>query len=205
MAKITDLPLECRPRERALKQGVAALGSEELLALLIGSGSQGHSALEIARDLLYRCGGSAYLSNLNLPFLLAQKGLSEATSLRLLAAFELGKRKEWVGFDRNKEEAWVFAFSESGKPLGRELLAKGKGNAVALSAKEVVRSACHFGARRILFVHTHPGGVPLPSPADLRFTDALLALIKSLDIVLLDHLILAPLGRYSFKVNGLLG
>ncbi len=204
MAKIADLPLECRPREKALKEGINHLSSEELLALLIGSGTKGKSALEIARDLLYACGGSAYLSNIGLPFLLSQKGLSQATALRLLAAFELGKRKEWVVFDKSQEEAWVLAFSSTGKPLGRELLAKGKSNKVALSPQEVIRSACAFGARKILFVHTHPGGAPLPSPEDLRFTSALLGLLEPLDITLIDHLVLSPMGRYSFKVNGLL-
>ena len=204
MAKIAELPIECRPREKALKEGIAELSSEELLALLIGSGTRGHSALEIARDLLYACGGSAYLPSIGLPFLLSKKGLSQATALRLLAAFELGKRKEWVKFDKSQEEVWVFAFSNSTKPLGRELLAKGKGNAVALSPQEVVRSACAFGAGKILFVHTHPSAAPLPSPADLRFTSSLLALLKPLEMTLLDHLILSPMGRYSFKVNGLL-
>ena len=203
MAKIAELPLECRPREKALKEGIVELSSEELLALLIGSGTKGHSALEIARDLLYACGGSAYLPNIGLPFLLSQKGLSLATALRLLAAFELGKRKEWVKFDRSQEEAWIFAFSSTGKPLGRELLAKGKGNWVALSPQAVVRSACAFGAGKILFVHTHPNGAPLPSNADLRFTAELLPLLKTLGLTLLDHLILSPMGRYSFKVNGL--
>lgn len=204
MAKIAELPLECRPREKAMKSGVSSLSSEELLALLIGSGTKGKSAIEIARNLLYSVGGSAHLSNLSLPLLLRQKGLSQATALRLLAAFELGKRKEWVGFDKNKEEGWLFAFSITGKPLGRELLAKGKTNAVSLKPEEVVRGACAFGARKVLFVHTHPNGTPLPSSADLRFTANLVGLLKSLKITLLDHLILSSTGRYSFKVNGLL-
>ena len=212
-----------RPREKLLARGAATLGANELLAVILGSGTNGSSALELANELLERAGGVAGLNQLS-PSALAQlRGLKDARAARILAALELGRRAACpVDAERPRfrlpEDAAKYLLPRFGtKPLEEfgvlvldtrnrlkrlEVVSTGCLNGALVHPREVYREAAIQQAAAIIAFHNHPSGDPAPSSEDRALTERLAKAGKILGIDLLDHVIVAPSRYWSFKEHG---
>lgn len=215
--KIDLLPRQDRPREKLLRLGVGMLTDSELLALILGTGTRGASAIELAQKMLHSLGGVTGLRSVDVASLCALKGVGTGKAATVAALSELCRRienPERANLDetvdylaRNLpvvEEAYVLAIDARKKVLSTRLVGKGASDALTLSSAEALRCALSIGAARFVFLHTHPSGIPLPSKGDIEFTMELHSAATKVGVELCDHLILVPEGRFSFRENGLL-
>lgn len=219
--KIADLPEKERPREKALALGIGALSDAELLALLLGKGTKGHSALELSYALLSEFGSLSSLSLISLPEIAKYPGIKGVKSLELIGIFELAKRLQTDAENRfvyapislhqyllrkpiEKETAYVFFLDGKGTIKGEKVVGQGNADSLGLNIKDVLTPVMRSGYSRFVFVHTHPSGVAYPSASDLAFTQKLLDESQSLSLRLFDHLIHSDSDYYSFVENGLL-
>ena len=219
--KIKELTEGERPRERMMKYGPEALGTGELLAILLRSGTRGESAVDLAQRLLSLAGGSlVQLSQIPLERLRARRGLGGAKVLPVLAALELGRRfiSEESSLDKipvvapaqvyrmmkpvmkglETEECWVIYLNSARYVIGRECVSSGGLNATILDVKRIVASALERRAQSVVLVHNHPSGNPRPGSEDLSQTLALRRAMDSMSISLLDHVVLCDDSYYSF-------
>ena len=219
--KIADLPERERPREKAKALGIGSLSDAELLALLLGKGTRGHSAIELAFTLLKEAGALSSLSRYSLPELARFPGIKEVKGIELLAEFELAKRikaekERFLSYSparladylrprlTTRESAYVFALDGRGKIQAEKMLSEGSESGLAIEGKDVLATAMRLGGSRFVFVHTHPSGISEPSRGDILFTNNLANECTSLSIRLFDHLIVAEDSFFSFAENGLL-
>jgi|Deesub1362A_J573_1020465.scaffolds.fasta_scaffold01885_10 DNA repair protein RadC len=222
--RIRDLDSSERPRERLAQQGPGALSNAELVAILLRSGIEGHSALDLARELLQRGGGLAGLHAKSFDELLAMPGIGPAKAAQLKAAIELGRRLSTLSGDekpsiRSPEEAANLLLYEMGaleQEHFRVLLLdtrnrlirgaevyRGSLNSSLIRVGEIFREAIRSNAAAIIIAHNHPSGDPTPSPEDVSVTRAIVKAGKLLDIEVLDHLVIGR-GRFvSLKSRGL--
>jgi DNA repair protein RadC len=226
MASILDLPAADRPRERFRALGAQALTTAELLALLLGPASAGHSAIETAQQLLARTGGSLRrLGQLPVATLTDQPGLGEAKALAVQAALEVGRRLAAEGVDtaepmRGPRDVWRWyaprmegltveefriAILDAQHVLARDvLISRGILNSSLVHPREVFREAIAERAASIVLVHNHPSGDPTPSVDDRAITTQLVAAGRLLDIPIQDHVVIGH-GRFiSFAESGML-
>ena len=225
--RIRELPPTERPRERLMRLGAPALSAVELLSLVLGSGAGGHSALEMAQEILVRSGGSLRrMAASPVAALTAVNGVGTARAVVLHAALELGRRLAAEGRDdgipiRSPREVFaVFAPRLEDLPVEEFHVAvldtqhrierdvtvtRGLLNSSLVHPREVFREAIAERAAAIILVHNHPSGDPTPSPDDRAVTEQLVAAGRLLDIPVHDHVIIGR-GRYaSFAESGLLG
>jgi len=217
--KIKELPIELRPREKALHHGIESLTDEELLAVIVGSGVRGCSALEIARNLLSSYLTMSSLANTNLSSLEEQFGLSEIISLRLLATFEFHNRLNSPFYQhqysiRSSEDIYMryrylenfsqevlalIMLNKKKEIIKEKILYKGTGENISINPKEInaelIISRCHS----FILIHNHPDGNKFPSEDDLYTTEIIENYAKDLQIKLLDHLIIYPGGYCLLK------
>ncbi len=213
------LPID-RPREKLLERGASTLGVNELLAVLLGTGTRATSALELANELLDRAGGLQGLSHLSPAALSKLRGLKDARVARILAALELGKRavspadtgklrfrlpEDAAKFllprfgSRPVEEFGVLVLDTRNRLKRVEVVSRGTLNGSLVHPREVYREAAIQQAAAIIAFHNHPSGDPTPSPEDRALTQRLRQAGKILGIDLLDHVILAGNRYWSFK------
>lgn len=224
--RIQELPAGERPRERCRAHGPRSLSITELLALVIGSGSAGRSALIVAHDLLASASGSLRRLGLHSPGSFTRiEGLGSARALAIQAALELGRRMSAESFDegtpmRSPRDVWRayaprledlpveefhVAVLDAQHRLDRDILVtRGILNSSLVHPREVFREAIAERAAAIVLVHNHPSGDPTPSPEDRAITVQLVAAGKLLDIPVADHVVIGR-GRYlSFSEAGML-
>jgi len=224
--KIADLMPEERPREKALQKGTAALSAVELLAILIRTGpGQGRGAVDIGRELLQRAGGSVTaLAGMSLEQLQQVPGIGPGKAVTIRAALELGKRLFLEGTEGGKEllinspeavffrmyprlkaldheECWALFLTKSRLLIGEECLSSGGRFRLEMDIPILIRRALDRKAASIILVHNHPGGSPDPSQADIDMTHRIQQAFHLMDLVLLDHLILAEGCFYSFDAD----
>ena len=227
MPRITDLADIDKPREKAERFGIESLKDEELLALIIGSGTVGHSVLDIARDLLK---DNLYLWNLmNKPeqYYYTFKGLKKANAFKLLAALEIARRINEKQILRQEETATVSSeylyrryflklSSESQEQLVIVILNKNKqiinekilyiGNdgEIAVNYRDIFRLLMIHNGYYFYLVHNHPNNTFEPSKADITFTKKISEKASQINVKLLDHIIISKDGYYSFLHERLL-
>jgi DNA repair protein RadC len=225
--RIAEMPPDERPRERLTRLGAPALSAVELLALLIGSGGGGRSALELAQQVFARNGGSLRrLASSPVAAIRAINGVGPAKAVVLHAALELGRRMavetrstgEPVSgpmdvyrlFAPRLEDLPVEEFHvavlDTQHRLERDItVTRGLLSASLVHPREVFREAIAERAASIILVHNHPSGDPMPSADDRKVTAQLVAAGRLLDIRGHDHVFIGW-GRYaSFAESGLLG
>ncbi|MFT7420621.1 MAG: DNA repair protein RadC [Arcticibacterium sp.] len=212
---------EDRPREKLLMKGRTALTDSEIIAILIGSGSRGKSAVELARDIL-----AFYQNDLNklarasIKELMNFKGIGEAKAISICSALELGRRRKDkeeakaifidgplsvyqyfkpVLLDLPHEEFWVLLLGRSNKVLKAEKVGQGGVTAVLADPKIIFKTAIENLASSIILVHNHPSGKLVPSSADVSLTHKLVEAGKLLDITVADHVIFSNTDFYSFS------
>jgi DNA repair protein RadC len=222
---ILSLDPSDRPREKLFERGAESLGANELLAILLGSGSRSQSALDLANDLLADAGGLEGLSRAGASGLARMRGLKQARVARILAAIELGKRVASPPASprpafRAPEDAARFLLPRFGAKALEEfgvlvldtrnrlkrvhVVSTGSLNGALVHPREVFREATMLQAAAVIAFHNHPSGDPTPSREDRELTLRLFRAGKLLGIDLLDHVIVAS-GRYwSFKEKGAL-
>ena len=218
---------EDRPREKLLQKGHSALSNAELIAILIGSGNQQESAVALSKRML-----ASVASNLNefgkctINDLLKFKGIGAAKAVTIIAALELGKRRrveealekkkirssnsvfefmQPIIGDLPHEEFWIVYLNNSNRVLQKSQLSKGGITGTLVDIRLVLKNALQLGAVGIILIHNHPSGTLRPSQADKQLTQKLKNAGNSLDIKVLDHLIitekriLALLTKTYFK------
>lgn len=223
---IRELPSGERPRERLKCHGARALSSAELLAILVGSGSEGHSAMRIGHEILASAHGSLRrLSTQPVAALTGLTGVGTARAVAIHAALELGRRmaaeerEDGIPVRGPKDVHDIFgqrlqdlpveefhvAVLDSQHRLERDItVTRGLLNSSLVHPREVFREAIAENAAAIILVHNHPSGDPTPSPDDRITTEQLVQAGRVLDIPVQDHIIIGR-GRYlSFAEAGLL-
>lgn len=217
---IRDWPEAIRPRERLIRDGPPALSDAQLLAIVIGSGTKHHSALAIAERLVHTSGGLAGLARADLRTL----ALGAATSARVVAALELGRRAlaaEYLGDVLDTPERAVRALAPHLAHREREALVVGlltrkqrliavtpiyMGNVAGISVRtgELFCEALRRNAAAILLGHNHPSGDPEPSADDLRTTRDAVAAGRLLGVSVVDHVIIGAGRHVSLRERGAL-
>lgn len=215
---------EDRPREKLRLKGKQSLSDAELIAILLGSGSREETAVGLAKRIL-----SDVQHNLNdlgkrsLGELLKYKGIGEAKAISITAALELGRRRQLsqvrerpqvrssrdafraiapLLVDLPHEEFWILLLNRANRVMGREKISLGGVAGTVVDAKVVFRKAIEGLASSIILCHNHPSGNLRPSQADIDLTKKLVQAGKTLDVVVLDHLIVTDEGYYSFADEG---
>ena len=199
---IDDLPEDERPRERLLQKGVRALSDAELLAVLLGSGRTGVSAIDLAQQILQDLDGFSGIHREDISRLLEIKGVGEAKAARIKAAVEVVKTPqdlvEMLGHDlrgSDQEEFWVVWLNARNVVAGSKQLYKGSQDATTVRVSEVFKLVVSKNANAVMLAHNHPSGDPTESPEDVNMTRAIIEAGKLLDIRVLDHVII---GLQSF-------
>jgi len=209
-----------RPREKLLVKGKNALSDSELIAILIGSGNREESAVALSKRILASVDHQINsLGRLSVKQLMGFKGIGEAKAISILAGLELGRRrreehipmipkitssKDAFGIlspvigDLEHEEFWVLYLNNSNKVLQKKQISIGGKTGTLVDTRIVYKYALEFGATSIILSHNHPSGSLIPSEADKMLTQKLKQAGISLDIKLLDHLIITEKDYFSF-------
>ncbi|RYG74826.1 JAB domain-containing protein [Lentibacillus lipolyticus] len=222
---IKDVPKEERPRERLVKYGPGQLANQELLAILIASGTKDESVMVLANRVLMHFEGIHLLKDATMEELTAIKGIGEAKAVLLLAAMELGRRmsqfkqsERYVvrspedGADYvmeemrslNQEHFVVLFLNTKNQIIHRQTIFIGSLNASIVHPREVFREAVKRSAASIICAHNHPSGDPAPSQEDVHVTRRLAESGKMIGIELLDHLVIGDRKFVSLKEKGYL-
>ncbi|WP_111657934.1 RadC family protein [Isoalcanivorax indicus] len=213
---INEWPVDQRPREKLLHRGAASLDDAELLAIFLGSGLPGRSAVAVARAALRDSGGLRALLELSPGELGRLAGFGVARRAALQAALELGRRYLGEPLQRadamqspgavarylmaqmrhHRHEVFVGLFLDTkNRLIACDELFHGTINAAAVYPREVLRRAMHHNAAAVVFAHNHPSGEPTPSEADRRITAQLIEVLGLVDIRVLDHVVIGD-GRW---------
>lgn len=212
-----------RPREKLAKYGSSSLSNSELIAILIGSGSRGFSALDAAKELIDLAGNIYDLSGLSVDKIKTIKGLGDARAVTLKAAFELAKRikSEPLKFDKKivspdviaryyipryygvTHEEFLIVLLNSTKRIIKDIvISKGILNQTVVHPREVFRPAIESSAHSIILLHNHPSGSSEPSSEDIFVTKELIKGGKILGINIDDHIIIAGDDYLSLRAYG---
>lgn len=219
--KMKDLCATERPREKLVSLGCGALSNGELLAILLRSGIPGTSVKDLSEQLLVMGGGRLTgLFSLSLERMQSLPGIGLCKAAELQAAIELGRRffaeqsdmvrTPVVGprmiYDRmlpllkglDHEECWVLLLNNSNYVIAKRRLSYGGSDSTSIDVRHIVRMALDRNASALILVHNHPSGNPMPSQADMKYTGLLHEAAGSLNIALLDHVIVCDSAFYSF-------
>jgi DNA repair protein RadC len=215
---------EDRPREKMLLKGRQSLSDAELIAIMLGSGSAGESALGLAQRILASVDNNLHeLGKRSIQEFQRFKGVGEAKAITIAAALELGRRRQISDLrerpkvassrdafnaiaslltDLYHEEFWLLMLNKANEVVAREKLSAGGMAGTVADVKLAFKLALDARASAIIAVHNHPSGNLKPSEADLSLTKKLKEAGKILDLPLLDHLIVSERGYYSFADEG---
>lgn len=220
---IRDWPEDERPREKLLARGAAALSDAELLALFIGSGRRGRTAVDVGRDLLGAHAGLKTLLELDARTLAGQPGIGPAKACRLQTALELGRR--YLASDLQRSDAlthpaacadylrariagfpyevFVCLFLDTRhRVIACEELFRGSIDGASVHPREVVRRCLTHNAAAVIFAHNHPSGVAEPSQADREITRHLRQALELIEVRVLDHFVVGSGSALSLAERG---
>ncbi|WP_079530413.1 RadC family protein [Halobacillus hunanensis] len=222
---IKDIPREDRPRERLIELGAGQLSNQELLAILLGSGTKQESVTSLAQRLLIHFEGVILLKDATIEELTAIRGIGAAKAVLILSAIELGRRIQQMkpvqrymirspedGADfvmeemrELKQEHFIVLFlNTKNQVLHRQTIFIGSLNASIVHPREVFKEAVKRSAASIICAHNHPSGDPTPSQEDIQVTRRLQECGKMIGIELLDHLVIGDRKFISLKEKGYL-
>ena len=215
---------EDRPREKLMRQGAEALSDAELLAILVGSGSTKETAVELMKRVLSECDNNLNtLGKMTIGELCKYNGIGEAKAITIIAACELGKRRQHekvkerkkisnsqdiyeymhpVMQDLNTEEAWVLLMSQDFKLIKSARISRGGITETSVDVRIIIKEAVLANATVIALCHNHPSGNIEPSAEDNRITEKVRMACKTMRLHFLDHVIVTDGGYYSFHDNG---
>ncbi len=218
------MPAQERPRERLYYQGPAALKEEELVAIILRTGTRDRPVLDLARDILRHYGGLGGLARVSASELLGLNGLGMAKAVELQAALELGRRlaglhPEARPFVRSpadlanllipemahleQEHLRVVLLNTKNQVIAAPEVYVGSLNMSVVRVAELFREAIRQNAAAVIVVHNHPSGDPTPSQEDIQVTRQIAEAGRLLDIDVLDHLVIGQQRYVSLKERGL--
>lgn len=221
---ITNWSEDDRPREKLMLKGKSALSDAELIAILIGSGSRNESAVDLSKRILASADNLNVLGKMSISQLMNFKGIGEAKAITIISALELGRRRraedavELVKITSSKtvfeimqpiigelphEEFWVLFLNNSNKVISKSQLSKGGMTGTIVDVRLVFKLALESGATALILCHNHPSGNLQPSDADRKITKKIKLAGDSLDVKVLDHLIITETKYYSFVDEGI--
>ncbi len=215
-----------RPREKLLQKGKQSLSDSELIAILLGSGSRNETAVELSKKILASTGNNLNeLGKLSIGQLCKFKGIGSAKAVAITAALELGRRRRLeealeqkkinsshsvfeimqplIG-DLGHEEFWIIYLNNSNKVIEKFQISKGGITGTLVDVRITLKKALEVGAVALILVHNHPSGNLKASEADKQLTNKLKTAAESLDIKILDHIIVTEKSYLSFADEGLL-
>lgn len=215
-----------RPREKFLLKGKSALSDSELLAIILGSGNNEDSAVELARKILASVDYNwQKLSKLSIKDLMKFKGIGEAKAISVAAALEIGRRKaaqeipekekvtsindlykifsQYLS-DLQTEEFWAIFLDQKNHVIYKTQISKGGISGTLVDVRVIFRIAIEHFATSVVVAHNHPTGNLTPSQPDISITRRIKEAGDLLDIKLLDHLIIGENSFFSFSEQGLL-
>lgn len=217
--RIKDWSTEDRPREKLIANGKQSLSNTELIAILIGSGSKTFSAVELSQRILHKFDNNLdQLSKSTITDLTEIKGIGEAKAVSIIAAIELGLRRQSANtsvrlriqssqdvfdlmytrlIDLPYEEFWVIYLNRSNKIIEKIKLSQGGISETIVDIRLILKNAIQHLASSIVLVHNHPSGQIEPSSQDLKLTKKLKDAALLFNIQILDHLIIADNQFYS--------
>ena len=217
---------EDQPREKMILKGKSSLSEAELIAIIIGTGTGGSSAVDLAKILL-----SLYSNDLNtlgrstIQALMKVKGIGSAKAVKISAALELGRRKQLTQVkhkpkitcsedayqclfaimeDLNHEVFKILILNRHNQVLKIETISIGGVAGTVVDPKVIFKKALDFQASSIILSHNHPSGNLKPSQADISLTQKLVQAGKAIEINILDHLIISDKGYFSFLDEGII-
>lgn len=220
---ITDWPEAERPREKLISRGAGALSDAEILALFIRTGIQGHTAVDLARDLLSHFGSLRGLLEADHKRFCDRPGMGPAKFGEIQAALELGRRylderlrsgdamsnpddtRRYLSARLKGYRHEVFAalfLDTQHRVLAYEELFQGTLDSCTVHAREVVKRALAHHAAAVILAHNHPSGVAEPSAADRSLTRRLASALELIDVRTLDHIVVADGEIISFAERG---
>ncbi len=223
---ISDWAQEDQPRERIISWGKNTASNVELLAIIIGTGSKGMSALDMAQQMLDTVNNDLFeLSKMSVYQLMKFKGVGRAKAVNIIVAFELGKRiqnreistsikfrSSRDGFallrhlfsDLKHEEFWILLLSRSNQLIRKERISIGGVSSTLVDPKIIFSKALNHLASSIILAHNHPSGNLMPSQSDIELTRKIVKAASLFDIAILDHLIISENNYYSFADEGMM-
>ncbi|QMU66302.1 MAG: DNA repair protein RadC [Flavobacteriaceae bacterium] len=216
--------LDDRPREKLIAKGKSVLTNAELIAILIGSGNRDESAVDLSKRILDSVGNNLNrLAKLSVGFLMQFKGIGEAKAISIVTALELGKRRDYEQLNAKPkittskgaftimqsiigglehEEFWVLLLNNSNIVTAKHQISKGGLTATLVDIRILFKKAVESMCVAMVICHNHPSGKLKPSKADMVLTEKITKAAKTLDIKLLDHLIITRKSYFSFADEG---
>lgn len=221
---INEWAVEDRPREKLIVYGCAGLSNAELLAILIGSGSSKESDVDLMKRVLNDCDNNLNtLGKMSLDELEQYHGMGPAKAVTILAACELGKRRQLeeaikrrdLGSpqaiydlmhpkmqDLDTEEAWIILMNQNFKLIKTELLSRGGLTETAVDIRLIIKSALLNNATTVALCHNHPSNNTNASREDDRITEKLKKACELMRLYFLDHVIITDGAYYSYRERG---
>ncbi len=213
-----------QPREKLRDKGPAALSNAELLAILVGSGTPGVSAVELMQQILSDCHNNLNtLGKMSIRDLMVYKGVGEAKAITILAACELGKRRQMeapeerpdlgsatriynymhpVMQDLDVEEFWVLLMNQNLRLIKKMCVAHGGISEVSVDIRIIIREAVLANATVVTICHNHPSGSVRPSRQDDALTQQVRQACEVMRLHFMDHVIVADGNYYSYREEG---
>lgn len=224
---IKDVPREERPRERLVKYGAKNLSTEDLIAIILKTGTKDYSSKYLANEVLKCVGSVADLKNITLSKLISINGIGAVKAVEFLAALELGKRvyeekkldkdlkcnsakKIYEYFklelsDKKQEYFYCLYLNSNKRLIDKKLLFKGTLNKSLVHPREIFKEAYLSSSAYIICVHNHPSGNVIPSNDDINLTNDLVKIGNIQKIPIIDHIIIGNNNYFSFYENEMIG
>lgn len=220
---MNEVPKVERPRERMLFEGPEACTNQDLIAILLGSGTKKESVLELSNRVISHFNGIRLLEEATIQELTALSGIGEAKAVQLRAAIELGKRirnypKEMKYVIRSPKDASDFVMedmrtltqehfvclflSTKNQVIHRQTIFIGSLNMSVVHPREIFKAALRYSAASMICIHNHPSGDTAPSQEDIDVTKRLVEVGKTIGIEVLDHVIIGDHSFCSLKEKG---
>ena len=221
---IKNWAVEDRPREKLMEKGEEALTNAELLAILIGSGTPKKSAVDLMSEILEACDGKlSQLSRMTIQELKSYNGIGEAKAITIKAAAEIGRRRAMetsqdlttvknaadtyqLMHDQLKdlphEEFWVLLLNNQARIIRKLRLSTGGISQTAVDVRMLLKAALMADATSFVVCHNHPSGSLKPSNDDVYLTEHIKQASQTMNIRLIDHVIITDGNYYSFADNG---
>lgn len=219
--KIKDIPKAERPREKLIEKGVDALSNEELISIILKTGTKNKSVKELSSEIITKVSNISNLKDCSINYLLEVKGIGNTKACEVLASIELGKRiylfsekrtritsskdvfnnMRYYLLECNQEYFYCMYLNNKNEIVERRLLFMGTVNKSVVHPREVFKYAYLSSASGIICIHNHPSGDVNPSREDINLTKALIEIGKIQAIPVLDHIIIGKDKYYSMAEN----
>ncbi len=223
---IKEWALDDRPREKMMSKGIGALSDAELMAILIGSGTRNETAVAISQRILGIANNNLNeLGKYSLNDLTKINGIGPAKAITIMAALELGRRRKTSEAINRKqissskdvieifqpqladlphEEFWILLLNRANRIIAQVRVSEGGQTATVVDTRKIMRIVLEYQALGIVLCHNHPSGNHNPSNDDIKITQKLKAAASTLDVNLLDHIIVTDNQCYSMADEGVL-